>query len=110
MNGIGGWLLVCEYWPPGNIASTGKNVDEYYLENVQSQVVQGSGGFNGYAATAGATGENATATAKASASASASASATSSGAGTAGVLVAPALLWRVVSCGVSVVAVGAFVL
>lgn len=106
MNGIGGWLLVCEYWPPGNIASTGKNVDEYYLENVQSQVVQGSCGFNGYAATAGATGGNATATAKASASASA----TSSGAGTAGVLVAPALLWRVVSCGVSVVAVGAFVL
>ena len=35
-NGIVGWLVVCEYWPPGNVGGE-------YKEEVQGQVKGGVG-------------------------------------------------------------------
>ena len=35
-NGVEGWFLICEYWPPGNVGGE-------YAEEVQSQVEGGAG-------------------------------------------------------------------
>lgn len=56
MNGIGGYMLVCEYWPPGNIEGTGANVNQFFAVEVQDQVNSGDNGFNAFSATVGATG------------------------------------------------------
>lgn len=55
-NGIGGFMLVCEYYPAGNVQSTGSNKNIYFQENVQSQVRSGSQGYDVMSATVGATG------------------------------------------------------
>lgn len=55
-NGIAGYMLVCEYWPPGNIEGTGSEKNVFFDENVQGQVYQGEDGFNEFSATVGATG------------------------------------------------------
>lgn len=55
-NGVEGFLVVCEYWPAGNIVlDTGSNPNKYFESNVQARVNNGSG-FNVMSATAGATG------------------------------------------------------
>lgn len=54
--GIGGYMLVCEYWPPGNIEGTGSERNVFFDENVQSQVHQGDRGYNEFSATVGASG------------------------------------------------------
>lgn len=59
-NGVDGYMLVCEYWPAGNVEGTGSNENIYFDSQVQSQVRQGDGSgsttFNTFSATAGATG------------------------------------------------------
>lgn len=55
-NGLAGYLLVCEYWPPGNIEGTGAQRNVFFEENVQEQVRQGEDGFDEFSATVGATG------------------------------------------------------
>src|SRR5690349_14211902 len=55
-NGVGGWMLVCEYWPPGNVEGTGSDKNRWFGANVQAQIHQGDGGFNEMSATMGATG------------------------------------------------------
>ena len=49
-------MVVCEYWPPGNIEMAGNDKNEYFESQVQSQVHQGAGGFSEASATAGASG------------------------------------------------------
>lgn len=55
-NGIAGYMLVCEYWPPGNIEGTGNQKNVFFEENVQGQVRTGEDGFDVYSATVGASG------------------------------------------------------
>ncbi|KAK5093610.1 hypothetical protein LTR70_004579 [Exophiala xenobiotica] len=63
-NGVGGHMLVCEYWPPGNIqGTTAKTKNVYFETNVQRQAREGEDGFDTYSATVGATGVSGTATA-----------------------------------------------
>lgn len=81
-NGIDGYMLVCEYWPPGNIEGTGDERNVFFEENVQAEVVMGDSGFNEFSATVGATGVGtATATGSLVPTGSAGASATSSSSG-----------------------------
>ena len=40
-NGVSGWLLVCEYYPPGNVIGSGTNPDQYFVSNVQTQTTTG---------------------------------------------------------------------
>lgn len=77
-NGIAGYMLVCEYWPPGNIEGTGSQRNVFFEQNVQGQVRQGEDGFDEFSATVGATGVGtATATGTLIPTGSASASGTS---------------------------------
>lgn len=62
-NNIGGYMLVCEYWPPGNIQGMGSDTNLFFDQNVQRQVHDGDGGFDTFSATAGATGVTGLATA-----------------------------------------------
>lgn len=72
-NDVGGYMLVCEYWPPGNIQGVNsKDKNVYFEENVQRQVREGDGGFDTFSATVGATGVTGTATAGAVPSSSSS--------------------------------------
>lgn len=61
MNDVGGYMLVCEYWPPGNVEGTGRDRNIFFESQVQSQVYQdvGTGSTTSYdilSATLGATG------------------------------------------------------
>lgn len=55
-NGLAGYMLVCEYWPPGNIEGTGSERNVFFNQNVQGQIRQGEDGFDVFSATVGATG------------------------------------------------------
>lgn len=55
-NGIGGYMLVCEYWPPGNIEGIGANVNQFFDVEVQDEIRSGDNGFDVFSATVGATG------------------------------------------------------
>ena len=41
-NGVGGWLLVCEYYPAGNVVGSGSEKDVYFEENVGTQTETGT--------------------------------------------------------------------
>ena len=58
INGVAGYLLVCEYWPPGNVngVGSGSQKNRYFEDEVQRQVVSGTEGFDTFSATVGATG------------------------------------------------------
>lgn len=51
---VSGWMVVCEYWPAGNVESSIGDKNQYFQQNVQSQVSDASG-FDVYSATVGAT-------------------------------------------------------
>ena len=55
---MAGYLLVCEYWPPGNVngVGSGSQKNRYFEDEVQRQVVSGTEGFDTFSATVGATG------------------------------------------------------
>ncbi|KAJ9655237.1 hypothetical protein H2198_005853 [Neophaeococcomyces mojaviensis] len=102
-NGIGGWMLVCEYWPPGNVEGTGSNVNTFFQQNVQAEVVQGTQGFNTFSATAGATGGGTATTSGASVPTG------SAGVAVPATMAASGLLWQVFSAMVGALGIGAFV-
>lgn len=54
-NNVQGWLLVCEYWPAGNIEAMGSDPNQFFLSNVGVQANSGQG-INSFSATAGASG------------------------------------------------------
>lgn len=62
--GVAGYMVVCEYWPPGNVVGTQKQggANVWFKEDVDSQIHTGSAGFDEAAAIAGAVGANATGT------------------------------------------------
>lgn len=83
-NGIGGYMLVCEYWPPGNVEGVGSDKNIYFESQVQSQVESGDGTgsttFDTFSATVGATGiGNAQATGSLTAGTTGSSTTTSDG-------------------------------
>lgn len=96
-------MLVCEYWPPGNVEGTGSNVNTFFQQNVQAEVVQGTQGFNTFSATAGATGGGTATTSGASVPTG------SAGVAVPATMAASGLLWQVFSAMVGALGIGAFV-